>query len=313
MNPALAQDAVLDKLNFSCWSQPKIDGVRALNLNGKLTGRSLDPFAGYGITEFFSVPQFVGFDGEMTLGDKPCGVERLCSLTTGAMGRFKGVAEMPDLHWWIFDYVTEKTVGVPYADRYFMALERMRRLQHPRLHIVPYSIVSDKNQALAVIGEHLDLGYEGTIWRNPHEPFKEGRSDKRQQLLRTKPWQEDEFLCTGITEGDRNENEAKTNTLGRTERSSAKAGKVPNGLVGSVEGTLIKDIFSLATGRKLFDKGLPVSVGAGEMDAKERKHYFEHPEEIVGHIVKFKHLAYGTKDQPRMGTFKSLRLPQDMS
>ena len=41
--PQLAEDAVLDKVIFPCLVQPKIDGVRAMNLEGTLTGRSLDP------------------------------------------------------------------------------------------------------------------------------------------------------------------------------------------------------------------------------------------------------------------------------
>lgn len=99
IKPQLAEDAVLDKVVFPVLCQTKVDGVRAMNLDGTLTGRSLDPFEGFGITEYFSKPEFIGFDGEMTLGNLPNSPDRLCSLTTGAMGRFKGVTEMADLHW----------------------------------------------------------------------------------------------------------------------------------------------------------------------------------------------------------------------
>ena len=48
--------------------------------------------------------------GEMTLGSKPNCTERLCSLTTGAMGRFKGVTEMgsADSHYynWVDQFDT---------------------------------------------------------------------------------------------------------------------------------------------------------------------------------------------------------------
>ena len=52
LKPQLAEDAILDQVRFPCIVQPKIDGVRALNLNGTLTGRSLDPFKGFGVTEY---------------------------------------------------------------------------------------------------------------------------------------------------------------------------------------------------------------------------------------------------------------------
>ena len=43
MKPQLANDANLATLKYPLIVQPKIDGVRALNINGTLTGRSLDP------------------------------------------------------------------------------------------------------------------------------------------------------------------------------------------------------------------------------------------------------------------------------
>lgn len=113
LKPALAEDATLDKVTYPCWVQPEIDGVRALKPGPQLTGRSLDPFKGYGVTEAFSLPEYTGFDGEMTLGDMPNSAERLCSLTTGAIGAFKGVTEVADLHWWLFDLVLPSTITLP--------------------------------------------------------------------------------------------------------------------------------------------------------------------------------------------------------
>ena len=51
MKPQLAEDAILDAVRFPCIAQPKIDGVRALNLNGTLTGRR---FVGVGICELMN-------------------------------------------------------------------------------------------------------------------------------------------------------------------------------------------------------------------------------------------------------------------
>lgn len=44
MKPLLADDWVESKLVFPLIGQPKVDGVRALNMVGKLTARSLKPF-----------------------------------------------------------------------------------------------------------------------------------------------------------------------------------------------------------------------------------------------------------------------------
>jgi DNA ligase-1 len=311
--PSLAEDAILDKVQFPCWVQPKIDGVRAMNINGTLTGRSLDPFEGFGITEFFSKQHFVGFDGEMTLGDNPA-ADGLCRLTTGAMDRFKGVSEMPDLHWWVFDYIHGDLVKQPYSMRYQFLSDMVISLGHPRVHLVPYWEVQGPEGLQTVMADFASQGFEGTIIRNPRAPFKEGRAtQKGQELWRIKPWADAEILVTGITEGNKNGNEAKRNTLGRTERSSAQAGLIPNGQVGSIQGRLVADFHCPITGKRLFEKGLEVTVGSGEMTVKEAEYYFRNQHEIVGHLVKFKHMTHGVKDKPRFPTYVSHRLPQDMS
>ena len=313
MKPQLAEDAILDQVRFPCIVQPKIDGVRALNLNGTLTGRSLKKFEGFGVTEMWSLPQFQWMDGEMTLGPKPnCG-ERLCSLTTGAMGRFKDVTEPPDLHWWVFDYLSPAALQLDYEGRYGMLEVRQHDLDHPRIHLVPMVWAKDAEELNSWIATNFEMGYEGTIIRNPEAIYKPGRAtQKGQELWRVKSWADAEILVTGITEGQANGNEAKTNALGRTERSSAKAGMTPNGQVGSIQGVLLAHVKDPYTGRLMFRKGTEVTVGSGEMTVAEATHYFKHPKEIIGHIVKFKHMTHGVKDKPRFPIYLSHRLPQDL-
>jgi DNA ligase-1 len=311
MRPQLANDANLATLKYPLIVQPKIDGVRALNINGTLTGRSLDPFKGFGITEYWSRPYFKGLDGEMTLGDNPASTDRLCSLTTGAMGAFKGITETSNLHWWVFDDLTNP--ADPYSVRYARLKVRVANLEHPRVHLVPLHIANNREELDELIASFFDEGYEGAIIRNLDAPAKEGRPSKvKQELVRVKGWMDSEMLVTGFTEGQTNTNEAKTNTLGRTERSSAKDGMVPNGMVGSIHGTMIGDCFHPITGEKLFADGLPITIGTGTMTDAELLDYFKHPEKLVGRPVKFKHLAHGVKDLPRMGNYISHRLKEDM-
>ena len=308
MKPQLASDAVLSEIRYSCIVQPKIDGVRALNVSGILTGRSLDPFEGYGITEYWSKPEFVGLDGEMILGDNPASSDRLCSLTTGAMGRFKGVAEMEDLHFYVFDWLP--AAHLPYIERYKLLKARVEELNHPRVHLVPMYEVFDSSGLAKFIAEFAAAGYEGTIVRNPNAPLKEGRPTKKgQQLLRVKPWADAEILVTGITEGEENHNEATINSLGRTERSSAKDGKVPNGMVGSIQGTLVQDIVHP---NGVIPKGTTITVSKGRLTQEEARYYFENQNEIVGHIVKFQYMEFGIKNLPRFPVYVSHRLPQDL-
>lgn len=320
IKPQLAEDANLDAVIFPCGVQPKIDGVRAMDLDGTLTGRSLDPFEGFGITDYFS-GLFIGGDGEMTLGDKPNSDERLCSLTTGAMGRIyeednkkKLITEMADFHWWLFDYVAEHTIDLPYQERYDRLEILQHDLDHPRIHIVPMEIANNRAELNAIIARLFNEKYEGAIIRNLNAKHKEGRATKKnQELWRVKSWADFEILVTGITEGQVNQNEAKKNTLGRTERSSAKDGMVPNGQVGSIQGTLVSNVHCPITGKLLFKKGLPITAGSGNMTVKEAIDYWQNPHKIVKHFAKIKHMTHGVKDLPRFPTYMSHRLKADMS
>lgn len=312
MKPQLANDADIEKVIYPAIYQPKIDGVRALNLNGTLTGRSLDPLKGFGITEYFSKPEFVGLDGEMIAGHNPACRERLCSMSTSATGKWKGVTEMADVSWWCFDLLTPETVKLAYQHRYERLSRFVSNLQHPKIKLVPAYIVKNREELEAKLAETFAAGYEGGILRNPHALIKEGRPNKHQQLMRFKPWSDSEMLVTGFTEGSSNENEATTNSLGRTERSSSQAGLVPNGMVGSIQGTMLADFFDPFTKELLFRGGLPITISASEMTNAEAAHYFKHPEELVGHIVKFKHMTHGVKDLPRFGGYISHRLKEDM-
>jgi DNA ligase-1 len=318
MKPQLADDAVVEKMQYPVWFQPKIDGVRAMHITGQLTGRSLDPFPGYGVTEFFSRAEYAGLDGEMTLGNDPKAAG-LCNTTTGALAAFKGVTQMADFHWWLFDYCNDSIKHLSYQNRYALLCDWHGKLQQrelaERLHIVPWTLCCTPDEFNACVIQALDEGYEGGIARNFRASAKEGRPGKaEQQLVRVKPWATSEIMVTRLIEGDTNTNEKKLNTLGKTERSSAKAGKVPNGEVGAVEGTLMQDVYHPFNKTKLlFPAGKLVQVGSGKMTKVQAKHYWQNPHEIVGKPSTVKHLAHGIVDNMRMGTWVSIRLPQDMS
>ena len=301
LKPMLASDWVPKKLKFPLWQQPKIDGVRALNITNTLTGRSLKQHANKFNTGFFTHGLTLGLDGEMAAWSETA--PDLCRRTTSALNTIEGE---PFCLWWLFDLITIENGSKSYCERYAdlkIRIENLKAFQPllwSRTSLVPYKIVYNLHEVQAADDEYIRAGYEGSILRDPYGLYKSGRSTATEgALLRIKAFVEEEFRITGLVEGDMNANDATINELGQTERSTHAENMIPNGRVGSLLGIDLKT-----------DK--PITVGAGCMTHAERIHYLAHPDEIVGKVGKYKKFKHGEKDKPRFPTFQSLRAESDM-
>lgn len=318
LKPMLAADWDEAKVQFPCIVQPKIDGVRGLNMTGRLTGRSLKAHKNKYATEFFSHPALIGFDGEFAVAEDTH--PELCRLTSSALSTIQGE---PQLVWYLFDYITPITAHLPYDRRYSLLdwrlgeMSRNPELSHlvAHLDIVPMEWCDTLEDLQALDNEWLDLGYEGTIIRHPYMPHKQGRSTvKEGGLLRIKRFIDAEAKVVGIVEGQTNGNEAKRNELGHTERSTHQENMIPNGQVGSLTCEMLHDVFDPQIKTKLLlSKDQVVTVAPGKMPVEMRKHYFENPHELLEQAIKFKLFPKGGKDKPRFPTFQSIRAAEDMS
>lgn len=307
-SPMLACDWHESKLKFPCIVQPKIDGVHSVNRHGKLLGRSLKGHENLHATALFSQPEYHGFCGEMIDADLGAMHPDLCRITSGGLRRIEGA---PNIHWYLFDYVTEETKNLGYVQR--MAVLKKGITDLSIIKIVPSKLVISLQELLLVENECLEAGYEGIIIRDPNAPYKYGRCGKTfMGCWRVKRFIEEEILVDKINEGMHNANEAVKNELGRTERSTHQENMLPNGLLGNMEGCTLKDIVDPQSGKLLVPKGERVIVSPGEMDHAMRKFYWENPNEIVGHVIKFKLFPKGIKDKPRFPTYVSHRNLNDL-
>jgi len=302
VKPMLANDWIESKVQLPVIMQPKIDGVRGINLDGRLTGRSLKQFGNRHVTKLFSHDEFIGLDGELAAGHE-CD-PALCRLTTSALGRHDGE---PFVLWWLFDYVTAETHHWPYVQRYKALAKRICDLQalphlspmSGYLRLVPYELVTSLERLDELRAIFLDMGYEGSILRHPNKGVKFGRSTVNEGgLLRIKDFVEEEAVVISITEGRSNGNEATINALGQTERSSHQANMTPNGMVGSLECTDVKT-------------GKPITVAAGSMPHDDRVRYFQNQHLLIGQTIKYKTFPKGVKDKPRFPTFQTIRMKED--
>lgn len=297
MKPMKAENYVEDKLVFPLGAQPKIDGVRGLNMTGAMTSRSLKPFGNRYTNEFYSKPEYVGFDGELAAEDERH--PSLCRLTTSATSTIVG---QPFTLWHLFDFVTASTAHRAYEERYHLLSERLAILQAQRLagtcRLVPMHVCRTLEELLYWDQMWLEMGYEGTIIRRLDAPHKQGKSTvKEGGLLRIKRFVEEEAQVLAIIEGRTNLNEQQTNELGRSFRSSHQDNQVPNGMVGSL---LCLDV---KTQKEII-------VSAGSMPHDERLDFFLHPEKILKQYIKYKTFPKGVKDKPRFPTYVTIR-PKD--
>jgi len=216
----------------------------------------------------------------------------------------------------LFDYVTEETKDLGYFDRMNeldVYLFSLYNYNANNLQIIESTFASNVEELLSLEEMYLNEGYEGIIIRDPYAPYKYGRCGKTfMGVWRVKRFIDAEFLIEEIIEGNKNNNEATTNELGRTERSSHQENMEPNGMVGALKGKLLADVLDPQTKAVIIPAGEWITVAPGEMDHAMRKHYFENQHEILHMIGKFKLFPKGTKDKPRFPQFSSIRNANDL-
>jgi DNA ligase-1 len=292
----LASDLDLSKAKYPVVVEPKSDGCRLLHITGKATGRSLKPYKNKHTTAKFSAACYAGFDGEAFVGLNPY-AQSLCRDTTSALNTITGE---PIISWMVFDYLTEDTINLPYIERLEALREYLSVTSCPSVFIVPWKLVHNEEELLAFEKECLERGAEGIIIRDPQGMYKQGRSTvKEGGLLRLKRFADEEAVVVGVIEGKSNQNEAKTNELGHTERSTHQENMIPNGEVG----TLLCQI----------GNGEVFKVSPGCMTQEECLYYFQNQDKLMGRTITFSHFPHGRKDAYRFATFKNFRAAEDMS
>jgi len=283
-----------------------------LTTEGYLTGRSLKRHKNLYTSEFYNAEEYKCFDGELT-AEHECHPD-LCRITSSALSTIEGT---PFTLWHVFDFLDAESIELPYLERYDMMKKHVEMLQLQgraiNLRVIPNYWAHDLQTVLDWDNKFLDMGYEGTIIRDPYGMHKQGRSTVNEMgLLRIKRFIEEEAEVLEIIEGEANENEAQVNELGLTYRTSHQENKVKNGMVGALMCRILKDIFA-HDGSILFEAGSIIKVGAGRMSHKEREFYFRYSHNLLGQTIKFKTFLHGAYNKPRFPTFQAIRSSSDIS
>lgn len=279
------------KVSFPLLLSPKLDGVRMTVQNGKVWSRELKPLRSRWVNSTYSTKKLEGCDGELVHGAPTA--EDCFNATVRAL-RTDGP---PDVGYYVFDH-NDGAQGKTFEARYRTLQQVVRDSSIMTLHRLPQIQVGCEADLYALERTLLAEGYEGMIGRSLNSPYKQGRSTLNQGwLLKFKRFVDGEGIVIGFVEGEHNANEARKSPTGRTVRSSAKAGKIPNGKLGALIVRDINDrvIFNIGSG---FTEALAIEI-------------WNNRTKYLGKIAKFKSQAIGRVDKPRIPVFKGWRLIED--
>ena len=286
--PMLATEADLTKLVFPLLASAKLDGVRAVVREGVVYSRSNKPIPNRGVQAKFK--HLEHFDGELIFGD-PTSASCYRDTVSVVMSHDKSA---DGVGFFIFDHVHH--IQQPYWQRHQSLSKKQRTGDVFHIHYQhPCHTLKD---VLAYEEECLEAGYEGLILRSPDAPYKMGRSTVNEGfLLKLKRMETSEATIIGFEERQENTNEKQTNELGRSKRSSHKAGKIGRNDLGAL---LLRT-----------PQGIEFSCGTG-FDDQTRQEIWDNRDKYLGKIVSYDHFPIGVKDKPRHPSYKGIRSPIDI-
>lgn len=290
--PMLAQaiEDVKEDLVFPKLVSTKLDGIRCITRFGDVLSRSLKRIPNHSVRE--KLTPYQGLDGELISGSPTD--PKVYSKTFSAVMTEAGVT---DFTYYVFDYV-DCHQGLSLEARQDM-------LKHIRLpdyiKILPQAIVNSQQELTDTYIKFLEQGYEGVIVRNINSPYKYGRATaKSQDMLKVKPFADGEAKIISTYEAMHNGNEAFTNELGRTARTTHQDNLEGLGMLG---GFIVEDVKT----------GVQFNCAPGMLTHKERTSLWQSlPSALTGKIVRYRSLTIGVKDKPRHPRFIGWRDPSDM-
>lgn len=143
----------------------------------------------------------------------------------------------------------------------------------------------------------LQAGYEGIILRIPSSRYIFGKS---KSILKYKPYIDREAVILGCEEMLTNTNEAYIDATGKSKRSSAMAGMVPAGILGSFH---VRDM----------ESEVEFHVGGGPgLTSILRAQLWADRHDLGGRIIKYQSMAYGALEKPRHPKFLGFRDERDL-
>lgn len=284
MKPLLAHIYEPHRVTYPCYVQPKLNGIRALYQNGQFVSRDEQLFA-EPVLRHLATPLLQVFgpevilDGELYVHGWP--LQRINAAVTPV--RLQPTEDTVKVEYHVFDVVD-----------FGRSFEERHKLAQPLPGVWPVQTYYAAGEVTAneLYAQFVASGYEGMMYRLGDCPYTVPKqetsellypikrrsrflSDKNNRcwhLLKRKNWQDDEFECVSVQEGE-----------------------------GKLHGTL--GALTCKTGRLVDGHAQRFSVGSGLTDA-ERDHYWANPP--IGKLIKVKYLVLSNDGIPLNPTIEAI-------
>ena len=292
VKPLLSCEVSLDKISFPVYTSTKFDGIRALVIDSVVYSRSLKPIRNKHVQRLFGKQGYNGFDGELVVGD--IYAKDVFQKTTSGVMSEDGE---PDVTFHVFDLWSIPTFDYEYRQRYLQEILLDEDKEYPSIVYAMIHLCKNIDDLTFFLEHERNVGGEGLICRSPSGIYKYGRSTPKEQLsVKLKFFENGEFEVIGFEERIHNTNEATTNELGYTERSSCKENLIPMNTLGSLV---------LKYGDTEY------RCGTGFSDA-QRKEIWENKESYLGKLASIRYMSVGQAILPRIPSFQGFRDKDDM-
>ena len=196
----------------------------------------------------------------------------------------------------VFDCADEEIAGDSFENRLAYAKDQIdfyKVHNGANVSIVDHPICSCYEELIEIESKILELGYEGVMLRKLSAPYKHNRATILDDIIfKLKRFTDEEVTVIGIKEGFVNMNSQGSSATGYANRSTAKDGLVPSGLLGA----FIVEYY-----------GVKLEVAAGAATHAQRREFFLTPELILGKTIVMRHFPHGKKDLPRFPRFVGFR------
>lgn len=179
---------------FPCYVQPKLDGVRVVYHDGRLTSRNGKPFASVShiAQELVAVPAVL--DGEL-YSDK-LSFQEIVGLVKKRKLSSDDIAALKHISLWVYDVITDG----PFAKRHQHLKDMFLHRDYAHVKLLETETCDKRGDVQLFHDKYVARGYEGVMLRNADGIYRVNVRSK--DLQKYKEFFDDEYKVVGYTEGE---------------------------------------------------------------------------------------------------------------